>query len=303
MKINSSGIWRLVPVCISMTAAGCSTYETYKLNEVSLSGPIARTPINVTIDPVPGTIQVIPGFALDNGPVIKGSIDPSPGTQSVKTPASSSSENLTWNVPSSEYSLDLQFTVTQHFGLTAGGVYASVGGNQFTNFRGGVSFFNVENNLAIRLDAGVQFNGVHYRSRATVTDVVDVGFQSPRTYVTNFDDTGTEQSLGVALGLTLNSAYSESFVNAFLHVGVAWQPLIDYYPTNLDTVTGPGDSHSAVGSLKSTTAVLSFGGGLAIELGKGDRALIGVRGAQILDINAPAPGPVWQPFVEFVLSF
>ena len=305
MKTNNSGIRSLFPVCLSLFAAGCVTHESYTLNEVSLDGPIARTPINVTIDPVPGTVQVIPGFAVDNGPVLKGTLDPAQGTGTQRGQSSSVSSrtgNLTWNVPSSEYSLDLLFTATRHFGMTVGGVYSSVGGYQFTNFRGGVSFFNVDNNFGIRLDAGVQFNAVRYRSRTTVTDVVDVAFQSSRTYVSNFDDSGTEQTLGAAFGLTLNSAYSESFINGFLHVGVAWQPLIDYNPTSPDTVSGPGDARAAIGSLSGTTAVLSFGGGIAVELGKGNRALIGVRGAQLLDINAPAPGPVWQPFVEFVFT-
>ncbi len=303
MKNINSGIRWLCPVCLSLFAAGCVTHETFTLNEVSLNGPIARTPINVTIDPTPGTVQIIPGFAVDNGPVLKGTLDPAPGTQQAQsTSVTSRSGNLTWNVPSSEYSLDLLFTATNHFGMTVGGVYSSVGGYQFTNFRGGVSFFNVDNNFGIRFDAGVQFNAVRYRSRATVTDVVDVAFQTPRTYVSNFDDSGTEQTLGAAFGLTLNSAYRESFINGFLHVGVAWQPLIDYNPTNPDTVTGPGDARAAIGSLTSTTAVLSFGCGIALELGKGNRALIGVRGAQLLDVNSPAPGPVWQPFVEFVFT-
>lgn len=305
MKNINSGFRCLLPVCLSLLAAGCVTHESYTLNEISLDGPIARTPINVTIDPVPGTVQIIPGFAVDNGPVVKGTLDPAPGTttqQGQNAGASARSGNLTWNVPSSEYNLDLQYTATRHFGLSVGGVYASVGGYQFTNFRGGLSFFNVDENFGIRFDAGVQFNAVRYRSRTTVTDVVDVAFSNPRTYVSNFDDSGTEQSLGAAFGLTINSAYRESFVNGFLHVGVAWQPLIDYSPRTADTLSGPGDARAAIGSLTSTTAVLSFGGGIALELGKGNRALIGLRGAQLLDINAPAPGPVWQPFVQFVFT-
>ncbi len=306
MKTSSSRIWYLVPVCLSLTAAGCVTSETFTLNEVSLSGPIARTPINVTIDPVPGTVQVIPGFAVDNAPVIKGSIDPAPGSgvpSAKNSGASSPKGNLTWDVPPGEYSLDIQLTATQHFGLTVGGVYAMAGGYQFTNFRGGVSFFNVDNQFGIRLDAGVQFNAVRFRSRATVTTVVEPAFSSPHQYVSYFDDTGVEQSLGAALGLTINSAYKESFVNGFLHLGVAWQPLIDYHPTNPDSIAGAGDGRAAIGNLKSTSAVLSFGGGIAIELGRGNRALLGVRGAQLLDVNSPSPGPVWQPFVEFVFSF
>ena len=103
-------------------------------------------------------------------------------------------------------------------------------GYQFTNFRGGLGFFNVDNNFAIRFDAGIQFNALRYRSRATVTSQVDQLFSTPKQYVSNFDDTGIEQSVGAAFGLTLNSAYPESFVNGFLHLGVAWQPLIDYHP-------------------------------------------------------------------------
>ena len=305
MKTSSSGIWFLVPVCLSLTAAGCVESETFKLNEVSLSGPIARTPINVTIDPVPGSVQIIPGIAVDNAPIIKGSLTPVGDTHASSgtgVRASSTSGNLEWNIPRSEYSLDLQWTATRHFGLTAGAVYASAGGYQFTNFRGGLSFFTVDNQFGIRLDAGAQFNAVRYRSRATVTEVVNVLFSGSRQYVSNFDDSGVEQSLGVGLGLTINSAFDESFVNGFLHVGLAYQPLVDYYPTNPDSALGAGDSRSVINNLKSTTAVLSFGGGVSVELGRGNRALLGIRGAQLLDVNNPAPLPVWQPFVEFVFT-
>jgi hypothetical protein len=278
--------------------------ETYTLNTLSLNGPIARTPINVTIDPEPGTVQVIPAFGVDNAPVIRGTVDPAPGSASmfVLGPAPSVSGNLTWNVPESEYSLDLQYIATHHVGLTAGGSYASVGGYQFINFRGGLSFFTVDRQFGFRLDAGVLFNGVRYRSRTTVTTVIDAPFASSRQYVSNFDDSGLEQSIGASLGLTVNSAYSESIVNGFLHLGVAWQPLIDYGPASPDTILGAGDARPAVGNVKCTSAVLSFGGGISLELGRGNRALLGVRGAQLLDVYSPVPRPVWQPFVEFVFS-
>jgi len=304
MKTGRSGILCLVPACLSLTAAGCVTSETYTLNEVSLEGPIARTPIIVTIDPVPGTVQLIPAYAVSNAPAVKGSIDPQPGPGSpTGPPAHASAEgNLTWNVPGSEYSLDLQYTATQHLGLMAGGSYAQAGGHQFTNFRAGMGFFTVDNNFGVRLDAGVQFNSVRYRSRATVTTTVENPFSSRDSYVSNYDDSGVENSIGAAFGLTLNTAYRESMINGFAHLGVAWQPLIDYYPTNPDTMTGAGDGRPAAGNIKSSTAVLSFGGGIAVELGRGHRALLGVRGAQLLAVS-PAPGPVWQPFIEFVFSF
>ncbi|HTY59790.1 MAG TPA: hypothetical protein VMF59_13285 [Bacteroidota bacterium] len=306
MKARGFNPFYLAPFSLSLFAAGCIPSESYTVNQLTLDGPIARTPINVTIDPQPGTIQVIPGFALNNGPRIRGSISPRTGDDAAGGTNSgtiSPPGNLSWNIPSGEYSLDLQLTATRHVGVFLGGIYAATEGYQFANFRGGLAFFNVDENFAIRFDAGLQFNGLRYRSRATVTAKIDQLFGTPRQYVSNFDDTGTEQSVGAAFGLTINSACRESFVNGFLHVGVAWQPLIDYNPSRPDTVMGAGDARASVGFVSSTTAVLSFGGGIALELGRGNRALIGVRGAQLLDINSPAPQPVWQPFVEFVLSF
>jgi hypothetical protein len=304
MKTRDTSLWYLAPFALAFMVAGCVPSETYKVNQLTLDGPIARTPINVTIDPQPGTFQVIPGFAVDNAPKIKGSVTPAPGSDRAALVAATTSPsgNLSWNVPSGEYSLDLQFTATHHFAISVGGVYASTEGYQFTNFRGGLGFFNVDNNLAIRFDAGLQFNALRYRSRATVTSQVDQLFSTPRQYVSNFDDTGIEQSVGAAFALTLNSAYTESFVNGFLHVGVAWQPLIDYHPSSFDSLAGAGDAKAAVGYVTSSTAVLSFGGGISLELGRGNRALIGVRGAQLLDVNTPAPQPVWQPFIEIVFS-
>jgi len=302
MKSSGLRLWYLVPAFISLAAAGCVTSESYTLNEVSLSGPVARTPIYVTINPVPGTVQIIPGFALDNAPAISGMIEPEPPPAALPGHNSGTAGNLTWDVPGSEYSLDLQIIAVQHVGLTAGGTYAAAGGYQFTNFRVGIGLFTVENQFAIRLDAGAQFNALRYRSRVTVTATVEGPFVGHDQYVSNFDDTGVQQSIGAALGLTLNSAYTESIVNGFLHIGVAWQPLINYNPANPDTVLGAGDGQPATGNVKSTTAVLTFGGGIALELGNGHRVLLGVRGAQLLDVT-PAPGVVWQPFFELVFTF
>jgi hypothetical protein len=229
---------------------------------------------------------------------------PSPeviGQPGLGTRSTDGKNNLTWDLPRSEYGLDLHYTVSTHVGLMMGGTFASADGEQFGNLRLGLGVFNVHNNAALRFDAGVQFNSVRYRSRATVTTQYD-NLSGGYRYVSNFDDSGSEQSIGTSLGLTFNTVYNESPVNGFLHIGVAWQPLLNYRPVVADSIIGPGDSHVPVGSVKSTSAILSFAAGAAVELGGGNRLIVGARAINPLGIDSLDPSPLWQPFVQLVFN-
>lgn len=295
----------VAPTLLFPLLAGCVVEEKFTFNEVQLSGPVAQTPVNITVDPKPGTVQLVPRFAVNTERVIKGSLVPTPGFITQPRPpvtVFSAGQNALWELPKTEYGLDLNITASKHVGFLLGGMYASTGDHQFTNVRFGVAFFGVRENLGYRLDAGAQFSSLNYRCRSTVTTDVDWLFGQSR-YVSNFDDRGSIQSLGPYVGLTLNSVYRESPVNGFIHVGLANQPLLNYHPAVADMLLGPGDNHPPSWSLKSTTTVLCFGGGVAIELGSGQRVLIGARGYQPLEIDSPTPAPVWQPFLQFAVGF
>ena len=306
LKKCQPGAGILFAMALAIFASGCVQSQQVTLNEVSLTGPVARTPVYVTIDPTPGTVQVMPTVALGNSPLVKGSIDPSSPDQvspTIANPGTASPKgNLSWNIPGNEYGLDLQYTLSRHVALTAGGTYASTGSYQFTNFRGGLGFFTSGNPVEARIDLDLQFNSLRYRSRSVVTTIESRFLASDVTYVSHYDDSGVMQPVGTSAALTLNSDFPESVVNGFLSVGVAEQPLLNYYTATLDSLSGNGDSRIDA-NVKSSTAVLSFAGGIALEIGSGNRALLGLRGAQLLDVSAPVPRPIWQPFVQFVFSF
>jgi hypothetical protein len=286
----------LAATLLIVVLPGCVVHEQFTFNEVDLTGPVSQTPINVTVDPKPGTVQLMPRFAVNTEQVVKGSLVPSPAL-------SAHGQNAMWEIPRTEYGLDLQFTVTKHFGFLIGGTFASAGEDQFSDVRLGVALFSVKNNLGVRLDAGVQFNSVNYRSRSTVTTDVDYWVFGQGRYISNFDDRGSERSAGPYFALTLNTAYRESPVSGFVHAGVAWQPLLNYSPIDPDTLVGPGDHYAPTWNIKSTTAVLCFAGGVAIELGGGHRVLIGARGYQPLELDSLEPAPILQPFLQFVIGF
>jgi hypothetical protein len=297
-------IWTALAIILALAFFGCVSSEQYTLNEVSLSGPAAETPLYVTIDPQPGTVQLVPRVAFDIHKRFEGSLVPSPqviGQPSAITRSSGGTNNLTWALPRSEYGLDLRYTASENLDFIVGGTFASADGNQFGNLRLGVGAFTVRNNAAIRFDVGVQLSSVRYRSRSTVTTEVDYLWGRSQ-YVSYFDDTGSEQTFGALLGLTFNTAYRQSPVNGFLHVGVAWQPLLNYRPIVADSILGGGDNHTPVGNINSTSAILSFAGGLALEMGSGNRLLAGVRALNPLGIDALDPSPLWQPFVQIVFT-
>jgi hypothetical protein len=312
-NLNAREIMKTILLLLKFTAGallfvllpGCIVEEKFTFNEVELTGPVAQTPINITVDPRPGSVQLVPRFSVNTEHVIKGSLVPSPGLATQPHPpviTFAAGQNAMWELPKTEYGLDIQIAASKHFGFLLGGMYASTGDHQFTNVRLGVALFGVRENLGYRLDAGAQFSSMNYRCRSTVTTDVDWIFGQSR-YISNFDDRGSVQSPGPYFGLTLNSVYRESPVNGFIHVGLALQPLLNYHPAVADTLLGPGDNNPPTWSVKSTTTVLCFAGGVAVELGGGQRVLIGARGYQPFAIDSPTPAPIWQPFVQFAIGF
>ena len=147
-----------------------------------------------------------------------------------------------------------------------------------------------------------QFDSLRYTSRTVVTTLESKIFGSDRTYVFHFDDSGVMQPIGTSAALTLNSNLPESVVNGFPSIGVADQPLLDYYTFALDSLSGSGDRRVDV-NVRSSIVVLSFAGGVALEIGGGNGTLLGLRGVQLLDVSTPIPRPIWQPLVQFVFSF
>jgi len=86
-----------------------------------------------------------------------------------------------------------------------------------------------------------QFDSLRYMSRTVVTTIESKIFGSDRTYVSHFDDSGVMRPIGTSAALTLNSNFPESVVNGFPSIGVADQPLLDYYMFALDSLSGSGD--------------------------------------------------------------
>jgi hypothetical protein len=278
--------------------SGCVATERVYLTQVEAAGPVALPPVIPTMGPSEaGAIAVIPYFSVNADQKITGRVDPA-GT----TPQWGGTNNLVWRIPRSEGGIDFQVSVSPSVAILFGGVVGGVDGSTFGNFRGGLGVFAVKENVAVRLDGGVQFVSIRSRIRTTVETEVNSIFGNAR-YRSNFDDTREQSSLSPYAALTLNSIPETSPVSVLVNVGVSGQPLFDLYPSQPDTVLGAGDRTSSMERIRKTVTVFSVTPAVGVQLGGGHQLLVGARMVGTFSIDQSSPELFWRPFIQLVMQF
>jgi hypothetical protein len=288
-------------LCLLVTLglfSGCVTSQQVYVTQIEAAGAVALPPVVPTMGlSTTGAIAVIPHFAVNSDQKITGRVDPV-GV----TPQWGGTSNLIWRIPRSEGGMDLQVSVSPSVAILLGGAIGGVDGSTRGNFRAGVGLWTVKDNMAIRLDGGVQLVSVRSRVRTTVVTQVNSIFGNAE-YRSNFDDIRDESSFSPYVALTLNTASETSPVNVLLNFGVAGQPLFDLYPSQPDLILGPGDATSSIGKIRETVPVYSLTPAVCVQLGGGHQLLLGGRMIGNFSIDQSSPDLFWQPFVQFVLHF
>jgi hypothetical protein len=299
MKIQTAGLIGLVlcPLTLGLFS-GCVTSQQVYLTQVEASGAVALPPVVPTMGlSTTGAITVIPHFSVNSDQKITGRVNPVGAT-----PQWGGTSNLTWRIPKSEGGMDLQVAVSPSVSILVGGEIGGVDGSTRGNFRAGLGLSTVKDNVALRLDGGVQLVSVRSRVRTTVVTQVNSIFGSAE-YRSNFDDIRDESSFSPYIALTLNTASETSPVNVLLSFGVAGQPLFDLYPSQPDLVLGAGDARSSIEKIGETIPTYSLTPAICVQLGGGHQLLVGGRMIGNFSVDNSSPGLFWQPFVQFMLHF
>jgi len=278
--------------------SGCVATERVYLTQVEAAGPVALPPVMPVMEETrSGDIALAPHFGVNAERKITGRVNPI-GT----TPQWGGKDNLIWEIPRTEGGLDVQVALSPSVAFLAGGVVGGVNGSSYGNLRAGLGVYALQENVALRVDGGVQFVSIRSRVRTTVDLTINSIFGDSH-YRSNYDDTREEHSLAPYASLTINSHSTTSPINVLLNFGVSGQPLFDFSPSQPDTVLGEGDHAPSADRIRESLALYSLTPALIVRLGERQHLLVGARVVGNFSVDNSSPDLYWRPFVQAVFTF
>jgi hypothetical protein len=196
--------------------------------------------------------------------------------------------NFSWQLPSAQYGLDLDITISNGTGLSVGGSYASVKNNSYWQAYGMLSAaYRIGPESRIRSDAGVEWQNQKYDADFVHTTVArffgpnDVEFLSIHN---------AETQVNYFYSFTINSISKTSLINLFLQAAVVRQSL--FY---ISDATG---SNAVLNDNHETHYLYSLSPGLSIRLAENVSAILGIRFIWDASMESKTT-TTFQPLLQF----
>ncbi len=232
MTHNHSLIASAILSVIAVVAlSGCVTVkDTVYLNELSVSGPIQQPPVHLSKDVKGGDVHIIPRFSINQ----RRGIDGSTGggtypTDVMPVPI----VNFHWKMPTSQFGLDFDWSVTDGFALTGGVTAAAVDGEDLWGGNFGIGLPFGGNPIAGRFDAGVQLQTMSFDAYSVLVREVTPWYSSTtERSVGYFHDIDHTTPWNIYGSLTLNSV-STGFLNGFANIAVSRQTTASFAPKHV----------------------------------------------------------------------
>jgi hypothetical protein len=295
----------LISILIFISIFGCATVKTLYLQDVEVTGPINQSPVHITDSTKTPSFTLSMRFSYNPEKEIKAKTDGTPMVNSqgfyqvdttynsngtityTKTPGVNRypypGQNLTWNFATVTFGLDFDIKLVKNFALF--GSYNYAGGNNKSLWGGlfGIGVFGVNNGIAFRLDAGLQFQSIAYDA-FTIAEVKEESlWGSTEEYVLFYHDLNKSMHFDPFTNVTFNTAKKDWIVNIFFNAGYSVQTLLDFEPKTIDYVWFPIPpfgwpetiTHDFRG--ETTAGYFHFTPGVYFNLSEQSRIVLGVR--------------------------
>jgi hypothetical protein len=284
---------------------GCTTYKTLYLQDVEVSAPINQSPVHITDSTDIPSFTFSIRFSYNPEKEIKTKTDGTPLVNSqgfyqvdttynsdgtityTKTPGVNRypypGQNLTWNFATVTTGLDLDLKLTRNFAFFSGVNYA--GGNNKSLWGGsfGLGVFGINDAIAYRLDAGLQFQSIAYDA-FTIAEIKETSlFGSSEEYVLFYHDIAKPAHFDPFVNFTFNTAKREWVANFFINAGYSIQTLLDFEPKTYDYLWYPfppfiwGETITSDFRGETTAEYFHFTPGVYFNLSEQNRIVIGAR--------------------------
>jgi len=289
----------LVLLASSMLAAGC-VRQTFYLQQVDMSGSPAPPPVHVTTHQQDGEIRLSPRLMYSTSGQLSGQFMNNQTGASSPLIASSRFGKVTWNIPRMSVGTDMQYFASDHLGIVGGLTFSGTGGSSFWEAHLGLGLCTAGENIAARLDAGVQWRSFRYDVQALL--VSGDGPWSSDQDVTVLKDVWRESQAGFYAGITLNTCYENSPINGFLNFGLTQHSLGDLRQMSRGV---NGDLLHIGFTNRPDTGLwmLSLSPGIALSFSQRERLLFGVRFMTGSELDRADPEFLALPFMQIDLAF
>jgi hypothetical protein len=213
--------------------------------------------------------------------------------------------NLHWTTPSTSFGVDLDYTMSNHWTLSAGTSYSSVEGNGLWGYRAGLGVYFENVTTAIRFDVGAQWQELLYNASTAIVKnpgyVLMRGEAASAGYdVGFFHDKGKSMPMDIYVGFTFNTKREDWFTNIFAQVAFSRQSLAKFKPTIVEPVLFPFPPlvmiHDERASFSSTFLVITPG--VYFNFDPAIRMLVGARINHQTQIKESSPDTMILPFLQ-----
>lgn len=274
---------------------GCTTVQPLMIaDDVQVTGPLHQIPVRVTDRDMGGHLRIIPHIAFMQQRSINGAADLNNGTDLTQYGIYDSTNNVRWNLPSYVAGLSLDYGLSKSVSLSVGGTYANVSGRESLEWDAGIALCFQDPNLGGRLEAGVQWQDINYR---TLLDRFDEEYNwntgaNTVTYLYSIERYGKFQTGNFYCSFTLNSRFSGSPVNVFGRVGYGVTSVLSNEMLKLNE---EGDISTSIGFLNVTP-------GVCFNITRWNRLVLGCDFISPVGMSSSSPRWLVVPVAQFAFT-
>jgi hypothetical protein len=191
--------------------------------------------------------------------------------------------NFSWQLPRTQYGLDMDVSISQTASLSIGGSYAPLDGEPYWQAYGMLS----AKGHGVRFDVGIEWQDITYTA-----DFVhkDNNWFSSNNNVIFFQIHNQETQINPFVALTLNGTSETSFINLFLQAAVVRQTF--FYISDVSAAS------SFLNDCHETHYLYSLAPGMNIRFAENVSVLVGIRFIWDVSMESKAT-TTFQPLLQF----
>lgn len=291
--------------CVSMIVSswillsGCVVKEEIFLQNVDVEGSVLQPPVHIVdASTEKRTFHVSPHILVNTQRSLTTSLDRQYRGQIPDTLEDFNRTGLQWNLPSMKLGFDLDYAISDNVALTGGFATSFTRGRQLLGGYGGLGLYSVDTSMSFRLDVGIQYNQMSYRSATVLARSTTFGGSSANDTV-HFHDRGYDSNVNFFVSMTFNTANPAQRINYFLQLGVSPQTLTSFTPEE-SVYYGTGITYALSDQrAESSVLLLSATPGVYFTVGQLHSVVLGMRVLKEVLSESSRPGVLLIPMVQF----
>ena len=298
----------LFVLIMSLVFFSCTTIqETIYLQDVEVNGPMNPPPIKITKDKTAGSITISPRLAFNQNKEIKAKIGGRVSGDAVQDSLfMDKKNNLLWYLPELSFGFDIDFAVSNHVAITGGLNFASINQNKLLGGSLGLGFFKENNGSAVRFDAGILIQEIHYDAKTIVEITATPAFGDPTTTFYYYHDINKNSDIDFYAMFTYNSILRDFPINFFMNLSYFGQAILNFEPkqtTDIRYLIFLSEKTIEDARGEASSSFLSFTPGVYLDFNEWSRLVLGGRFMYDVGLDNPSRNFFFQPVIQIDAQF